>query len=166
MTDAQEDATETQAWDVTDAPAFDPNDEQAAIDLAMNVYLEARRRGMGEVVAARLVHSTAKEIERFARLNPSFADALEEAKAESLERIEFKIKEAAQDGDFQAAKLVLESHVPERWTKPDREMIVRLGQPEEIDVAALHQRLQAIAATSAETVIDLPSEEIGNDDVD
>lgn len=140
-------------------PTFDPSDEQAAIDLAMNVYLEARRDGVGEIAAARLVNSSAKEIERFARLNPRFADALEDAIAESLERIEAKVKESAQDGDFQAAKLVLESHLPERWTKPDREMIVRLGQPEEIDVVALHKRLEAIAASSTETVIDVEGSE-------
>lgn len=143
---------------------FDPADEDAKINLAMNVYLEARRNGMGEIAAARKVNSTAKEIERFARLNPSFADALEDAVNESLERIEFKMKEAAQDGDFQAGKLVLETHLPTKWVKPERELLIRLGQPEEIDVAELHKRLEAIATNSTEKVLDVDSEEVYRDE--
>lgn len=143
---------------MSDVPTFDPNDNDAAIDLAMNVYLEARRNGHGEIAAARIVHSSPKEIERFARLNPAFADALEDAVAESLERIEFRMKEAAQDGDFQAGKLVLETHLPTKWVKPERELLIRLGQPEEIDVGELHKRLAAIAATSE--AIDVESEEV------
>lgn len=125
-------------------------------DGAIKVYLEARRSGIGEIRAARLVGCTKEEIDRFARLNESFGLDLEEAVQESLERIEEKVKETAQDGDFQAAKLVLETHVPERWTKPDREMVVRLGQAEDIDTKELYTRLLALQSGD---IIDADSEE-------
>ncbi len=132
-------------------------------DAAIKVYLEARRSGIGEIRAARLVGCTKEEIERFARLNESFGLSLEEAVHESLERIEEKIKESAQDGDFQAAKLVLETHLPEKWIRPEREVLIKLGQPEEIDVAALHRKLQAL---SAGEIIDVDSEETPHADDD
>lgn len=144
-------------------PTFDPANEDAAIDLAMKVYLEARRDGYGEIAAARIVNSSAKEIDRFIRMNPAFADAVEEAKAESLERVAAKVMETAQQGDFQAGKFVLEAHpdLPNKWIKPDREMVLRLGQPEEIDVNALHARLKAIEAGE---IIDAGSEEESDDE--
>lgn len=133
-------------------PSMDSNEEAAIL-----VYLEARRAGHGPIMAARLVNSAAAEIDRFARLNESFALAVQDAVNESLERIESKVKESAQDGDMVAAKLVLESHLPEQWSKPDREVLLRLGQPEEIDVSALHKRLKALDAGE---IIDAESEEV------
>jgi len=142
-TESEETETERQPWERPDG--FSPSMADAEA-LAIEVYLEARRNGAGPIVAARLVNSTAEDIERFARLNESFATAVRDAVEESLERIEMRVKTSAQTGDMTAAKLVLESHVPERWSKPDKEMILRLGEPVEIDVPALHARLKALDA--------------------
>ena len=136
------------------APLVDMSEHE---DAAIRVYLEAIRSGYGPIMAARLVNSTAAEIERFARLNEPFAQSVREAVDESLERVESKVKESAQEGDMTAAKLVLESHLPEKWSKPDREMLVRLGAPVEIDVADLHSRLKALDAGQT---IDTESEEV------
>lgn len=125
------------------APDVDIDSNEEA---AIRVYLEARRHGYGPIMAARLVNSTAADIEQFARLNESFANAVREAVDESLERIESRVKGSAQDGDMTAAKLVLESHLPETWTKPDKEMVLRLGEAPEINVPELHARLKALDA--------------------
>jgi hypothetical protein len=130
-----------------------------AEELAIEVYLEARRNGAGPIVAARMVNSTAEDIERYARLNESFATAVRDAVEESLERIEMRVKDSAQSGDMTAAKMVLESHLPERWSKPEKEMLLRLGQPVEIDVAELHSRLKELAAGDVIDVEEVETDE-------
>lgn len=128
-----------------------------------NEYLEMRRNGYGPQVAARLLGTTAREMAGYMALNPAFGDAVAEAIAESLEKIEQKVIETAQDGDMQAARFVLESHKPSEWIKPDREVVVRLGlDPASFDLPELTRRLELAHANA----IDAESEEVDPDDFD
>lgn len=139
------------------------------LDVAMRTYLDARRKGQGPHTAARAVNATAREMERYINLNPAFADAVEDAVAEALELVANGVFAAAQpdaegQSDLTAARMVLESHLPGEWLKPDRDMVLRLGADEALGdegVKALSDRLaaaeakaKAIEVTATEVVPD------------
>ena len=70
-----------------------------------------------------------------------------------------------QEGDLTAAKLVLESHLPAQWLKPDRDLVLRLGQSiEDIDIPALHARLQEVEAGRTLEISPTIDIEVSDDD--
>ena len=117
------------------------------------VYLDALRDGKGPIVAAREINRLASDMDRFIRLDESFALQVQEAVAESIERIEAKVKETAQAGDFQAAKLVLETHKPEQWMKPEREVLLKMDA-QSVDIPELHARLTALREAEIQRALD------------
>lgn len=125
---------------------------------AEEIYLELRRRGHGPIAAARGLHSSAAAINAYIALNPDFAQRVEEAIEESVEIVEQRAVQSAQLGDAQMMKLVLESHKPSEWLKPDRELMLKMQLPSELDITEFRQRLEAADARAK--AIDVESREV------
>lgn len=134
----------------------------AEFTVEQEFYLELRRKGYGPIVSARTIGSTAREVDEYLRLDRRFADAVDEAIAESMEKVEHAVIESAQDGDLVAARLVLESHKPAEWTKPERDINFNV-LPQGFDVDDLHRRLGEAARKKA---IEVTSREAKPDDSD
>ncbi len=114
-------------------------------------YLDEIRKGKGPITAARAIGSTQAMMNEYLAMDLLFAEQVDEARAEALEAVEAKVFERATEGDLGAAKMILESHLPDKWTRPDKDMILRLGRIEEdIDIAALHARLEAAQQVKGE----------------
>lgn len=120
------------------------------------LYLDARRRGMGPISAARYVGAPYRAMQAYIAANPDFSARVDDAVNESMEKVENKVMEAGQAGDLTAAKMILESHRPQEWTKPDREVMVRLGLDDNLNIDELRQRLELAHANA----IDVESREL------
>lgn len=107
-------------------------------------YLELKREGKGPVTCARGVGATVAAMNAYLAADYEFAQQVEEAEAEALERVANKQWERAQEGDWAPAIALLQAKDPDNWLKPDREMTLRLARAEEdIDVDALHKKLES-----------------------
>lgn len=107
-------------------------------------YLQLVREGKGEVTCARAVDMTVGAMRAYISADVGFAQDIEHARAELLEQAEEVAYKKALAGDFNALKMVLESHLPDKWTKPTDTLNLNVNSGEDIDVAALHAKLAAI----------------------
>ena len=109
------------------------------------LYLEMVAEGKGPITCARAIGATHAAMKAIIAVDPEFRDAVEDAKAEAVERVANRAWEMAQMGNKDYALPILQSRKPEDFL-PVKDMTLRLGKAEEdIDVGTLHQRLAAQA---------------------
>lgn len=117
-------------------------------------YLSYRREGVGPNSAAIKVGVRPRAMAAYIEGNLEFAMKVDEALAERIEAVEEQAWAAAtrtttdedgfeiKAGEPWAIKMVLESHLPDTWSRPDREAILRIGAAaDDIDINELHKRL-------------------------
>lgn len=108
------------------------------------IYLDLIRAGVGKITAAREIGTSAAAMERYTATDQEFANAVEEALAERLERVVNKVWEKAQAGDSKELELVLVTQAPREWARPNKEYLLKIQQVPEMSQAELeemHRRL-------------------------
>lgn len=108
------------------------------------MYLDLIREGKGPITAAHAVGMTLAAMNSYLDADVAFRTEVEEARAYVLEKIEEATYKSAMEGDFNSRKMVLESHLPDKWTKPSDTLNLNVHHDNEVDVAALHAKLDAI----------------------
>lgn len=108
------------------------------------MYLDLIREGKGPITAARAVGMSVAAMNAYLDADVQFRLEVEEAQAYVLEQIEEATYKAAIAGDFNSRKLVLESHMPDKWTKPTDTLNLNVQHENDVDVAALHAKLDAL----------------------
>lgn len=107
-------------------------------------YVKLIREGKGPITAARAVGMTLAAMNAHLEADLPFRLEVEEAKADLIEQLEEVAYKKALAGDFNALKMALESHLPDKWTKPSDTLNLNVNHEGDIDMAALHAKLDAI----------------------
>jgi hypothetical protein len=114
-------------------------------------YIELIREGRGPHMAAREIGMTVTAMNTYLNADLAFKVAVDEARAELLESIEYANYTKAKAGDFNAIKLALESHLPDKWLKPNDPMVqLNIGKEDNVDISELHKKLEALRAREVE----------------
>lgn len=129
-------------------------------------YLVLRKAGRKHYGACNTLGVSPRSVERFASINPDYAEDIRAAELEYLERFEEVLEDKALDGEFGPLKEVLSKRSPDRWGDNKHTLEVKgkielEAGPGMAQIAALHSRL----LERSETLKELNSGEIIDADV-
>jgi hypothetical protein len=113
-----------------------------------NRYLDLLKLGYGRLVAADTVGVSSRTVRRFYHGHPEFLEEMGEAEGRVVDRAQRVLIELMDDGDFQAAKLILERLDRQKWG--DKNHTVKV----EVEGAITHEMIEGKSVSAALDAID------------